>query len=184
MPSAVELGERIGLVEATLTGAQQRMIDLRADVDQLAGRADPRPTLARLSAELGNHLRVLAARADAYYGQRRLQIETLRLDGAGRIARKKIADYRSALDRHEGRRPVSSRQVLANARHAVTHRADVIAALDFRGRGWVLAEGAAGTALRSAAGVKEGDDLKLRFHDGRVDARAARVQMDTEGETG
>ena len=64
------------------------------------------------------------------------------------------------------------------------HRADVIAALDFRGRGWVLAEGTDGKALRSAAGVTAATSFELRFHDGRVDARAARVQMDTEGETG
>ena len=114
-----------------------------------AARRTPAPRSLRLSGELGNHARVIGARADAYYGQRRLQIEKLRLDNAGRVARKKIADYRSALERHDGRRPVSSRQVLANARHAVRHRADVIAALDFRGRGWVLAEGSRrqGTAL-------------------------------------
>jgi exodeoxyribonuclease VII large subunit len=182
VPSAVELGERIGRVEAALTGVRGRIAELGCELDRVAGEADPRPALSRLSEELGSHLRVIAARADAYYGQRRLQIERLRLDNAGRLARKKIADYRSALERHDGRRPVSSRQVLAGARHAVRHRADVIAALDFRGRGWVLAESEDGTALRSAADVAGGDELALRFHDGRVDARAARVQMDEEGE--
>ena len=184
VPSAVDLGERIGLVEAALADVRRRMGDLSGELDRLGGEADPRPTLLRLRGELENHARVLGARADAYYGQRRLQIEKLRLDNAGRAARKRIADYRSALDRHEGRRPVSSRQVLANARHAVRHRADVIAALDFRGRGWVLAEGADGTALRSAAAVGSGDDIGLRFHDGRVEARATRVETETEGDTG
>jgi exodeoxyribonuclease VII large subunit len=182
VPSAVELGERVGLVEAALDGVRRRIVELCGDLERVAGEADPRPALSHLGGELGNHMRVIAARADAYYGQRRLQIETLRLDNAGRVARKTIADYRSALERHDGRRPVSSRQVLANARHAVRHRADVIAALDFRGRGWVLAEGAGGKALRSAAAVTPGDELALRFHDGRVEARASRVHMDTEGD--
>jgi exodeoxyribonuclease VII large subunit len=184
VPSAVDLSERIGAVEQVLAGARRRLADAGAELEQIAGDTDPRPLLRRRSEEVSGHARLIGARAEAHYGQRRLQIEALRLDKAGRVARQRIADYRSALDRHDGRRPVSSRQVLTNARHAVRHHADVIAALDFRGRGWILAAGEDGRALRSAADVAAGDELALRFHDGRVRARAARVQMETEGEAG
>ena len=123
---------------------------------------------------------MIDARADAYYGQRRLQIESLRR-GRRRPLRTQASssDYRSALDRHDGRRPVSGRQVLANARHAVRHRADVIAALDFRGRGWVLAGRPDGRplALRGRAS-SAGDALELRFHDGRA-VRQAREEFET-----
>jgi exodeoxyribonuclease VII large subunit len=65
---------------------------------------------------------------------------------------------------------------LVHARTSLGHVVAVIAAHDFRERGWVLAEGEAGETVSSVAQVKKGERLRLRFRDGRVAARAEEIE--------
>jgi exodeoxyribonuclease VII large subunit len=73
-----------------------------------------------------------------------------------------------------------SRRRLSHARSSLGHMVRIIAAHDFRPRGWLLAEDGAGATVSSVAQVKEGQRLRLRFRDGRVRARAEEIERDNE----
>jgi exonuclease VII large subunit len=81
-----------------------------------------------------------------------------------------------------GAEPLSrrSQRRLGHARTSLRHLVSVIAAHDFRRRGWLLAEDEAGKTVSSVAQVKEGQRLRLRFRDGRVRAQAEEIERDNE----
>jgi exonuclease VII large subunit len=58
---------------------------------------------------------------------------------------------------------------LTNARRDTSHAAALVAALDFRRRGWLLAS-IAGTPVRATTDLKEGQRVDLQLHDGRAAA--------------
>ena len=62
-----------------------------------------------------------------------------------------------------------TRRRLDDAERGLVHHADVIAARDFRSRGWLLAS-AGGAPVRSAADLAPGSAIELHLHDGRASA--------------
>ena len=71
-----------------------------------------------------------------------------------------------------------ARRRLADTEKALDHVVELIAARDFRRSGWLLAADAAGEPVRSATHVAPGDELTLRFHDGRADVAVTTIQTD------
>ncbi|CAA9500771.1 MAG: Exodeoxyribonuclease VII large subunit [uncultured Solirubrobacterales bacterium] len=68
---------------------------------------------------------------------------------------------------------------IAEAGREIRHVGEVIAARDFRRRGWVLAGHPNGAPVRSAAELRPGERLRLELHDGR-----AHAIVDTSNEQG
>lgn len=107
-------------------------------------------------------------RSEAVLGVRR-ERDTLVLSG---IVLARTADRLSALAREVGERAAVSERVhrrLADTRRDVTHRAEVIAAHDFRRRGWVLVSTPEGASAASAADLRRGQPLRLHLRDGHAD---------------
>ncbi len=75
-----------------------------------------------------------------------------------------------------------ARRRLGDATRNATHSAALIAAHDFRRRGWLLAS-VAGSPVRSVAGVAAGQRIDLQLQDGGVEAVVERVNPMTESET-
>ncbi len=73
-------------------------------------------------------------------------------------------------------------QRLQRSERELTHRAELIAARDFRRRGWLLAT-AEGRSIRSAADLVPGQEIELELHDGRSRARVEDVHPDPAGST-
>jgi exonuclease VII large subunit len=57
---------------------------------------------------------------------------------------------------------------------------DVIAAHDFRRRGWLLAEDETGMTVSSVKQVEKGQRLRLRFSDGRARARVEEIEESSQ----
>jgi exonuclease VII large subunit len=64
---------------------------------------------------------------------------------------------------------------LDGAHRDAAHTAALIAARDFRRRGWLLASTSAGATVRSAFELRAGERIDLQLHDGRADAVVANV---------
>ena len=75
-----------------------------------------------------------------------------------------------------------ARRRLGDAQRSLGHVIELIAAKDFRRSGWVLAGDVDGRPMRSVAGVGQGTELRLHFHDGTADAAVTHVhQQEGEG---
>lgn len=68
-----------------------------------------------------------------------------------------------------------ARDLLADANRSVAHLAALIAARDFRRRGWLFAS-KNGSPVRSTTGLHRGDRLELQLHDGSTEAVVEQVQ--------
>jgi exodeoxyribonuclease VII large subunit len=66
-----------------------------------------------------------------------------------------------------------------DARRRVTHQADVVAARDFRRRGWLLAS-SRGQLVRSASDLANGDVVELRLYDGAATAVIEKIRQEPE----
>jgi exodeoxyribonuclease VII large subunit len=150
---------------------------------QLAVRRQGIPGLAAtvasagdLLAKLGHNVRDQAARVRT--GTRR-QLDDHGRDFSRALARL-LRDARDGIGRqaahvHEDTKRQRERlgerayRRLTDARRDTSHAAALIAAHDFRRRGWLLAS-AAGTPLCSTADFKAGQRVDLQLHDGRVEA--------------
>jgi exodeoxyribonuclease VII large subunit len=128
--------------------------------------------------------RRLAGAVDAHVarGQRRLAelVGSLRAHApAARLAarRARFETVRQALDR-EGHAAVSVRR----ERLAVlAARLDALSPLAVLGRGYAIAHGADGRVLHRAAEVSPGDALRVRLHEGEVEATTTRVRESGSG---
>jgi exodeoxyribonuclease VII large subunit len=67
-----------------------------------------------------------------------------------------------------------------DARRSVAHQAEVVAARDFRRRGWLLAS-RGGQPVRSASELAEGDSVELHLHDGAATAVIEKIHDEQEG---
>jgi exodeoxyribonuclease VII large subunit len=87
-------------------------------------------------------------------------------------------DYGHALARlvRETRTGVARR--IADTRRHVEHVAEVVAAHDFRRRGWVVATGEHDDAVSTVSELDSGSRLRLTFSDGQADAVVDRILRD------
>lgn len=120
------------------------------------------------------------------------QLETHTYDYSRAIARF-MSETLLGLDRREARqRELIARETqllsdgadsrLGAAKRDVMHLAEVIAARDFRRRGWLLAS-KDGAPVRSAAELRSGDRLDLQLNDGSASAVVEQVQSQHIGGT-
>jgi exodeoxyribonuclease VII large subunit len=151
------------LVTQARTGADRALSTLSAEVEAAAERVT-----TGTRRQLGLHERNYGRALSRLVGQARASI-------AGRLSRR-TTDVALASD------PLSrrSQRRLSHARTSLGHVVSVIAAHDFRRRGWLLAEDETGETVSSVAQVKKGQRLRLRFRDGRVRARAEQIEEDNE----
>jgi exodeoxyribonuclease VII large subunit len=145
------------------------------------------PSAAELRQQIeaaGRRVRALSRRLEV--SSQRLAACTARLARTAALTRdyerslaRLVSDSRAALARRSARsaeltaREAERARELAwrrieHARRELCHRTSVIVARDFRRRGWLLAAGADGLPLRSAATLRRGERLSLRLHDGRA----------------
>ncbi len=76
-----------------------------------------------------------------------------------------------------------SRRRLGDARRETGHAGALIAAHDFRPRGWLLAAIDDGTPVQSTADLAAGRRIDLRLHDGHASAIIETIKPDTRGAT-
>ena len=139
----------------------------------------------------------------------RLLAEVQKLGGAVRVgARRQSADHardyrralqrllreaRASVDRHTARESEQikrqgallterSRRRLDNARRNGAHVVAVIAAHDFRSRGWLLATGEDGPVL-STAELRAGQHIDLHLRDGRANVVVETIDPDSRSKT-
>ncbi len=147
-------------LDRRLTDALTRDLDARRDrleaLQERLGRQDPRAAL----------------RAD-----------TERLRGLDRRLRRATDRLLSMHQRQHARRVAElqglGRPAIAHARARVgglAGRLDALSPLRVLGRGYGIAFGPAGNALRSASEVSEGDAIRVRLHEGELHATIDRVE--------
>jgi exonuclease VII large subunit len=141
----------------------------------LARTGERLETVSERTAELGNQIgasinRQLTTHSHNYSRAiSRLMSEALAgIERADKGHRERIA---SEADRLKS----SAHDRLADADRSVAHLAALIAARDFRRRGWLLAS-KDGSPVRSAADLGPGDRLELQLHDGSTEAVVEQVQ--------
>jgi exodeoxyribonuclease VII large subunit len=135
----------------------------------IAGAAD-------LIASLGHHVSDQAARV--WTGTHR-QLDDHGRDFGHALARltreardgidRRAVQAREHVSRHGERLGEGAHRRLTDARRDASYVAALIAAHDFRRRGWLLAS-IGGTPVRATADLREGQRVDLRLHDGRAAA--------------
>jgi exodeoxyribonuclease VII large subunit len=85
-------------------------------------------------------------------------------------AERRESRVREIVDRESALLVERTRRRLDDARRDTSHQASVIAAQDFRRRGWLLASTASGRPARSTADLTIGERIHLQLHDGRAHA--------------
>jgi exodeoxyribonuclease VII large subunit len=205
VPSAAELAAEIDRAGAVLDAARDSIHALREDIAGRLEAADPSRRLDALRREMTAASGVIAARADGFYGARRLELQrwveqlargrqlvaTTRdraADLCARVAasvpriRRRHADYEAALTRLERQSRQGVERAVAGRREAARQEAAVIRAHDFRERGWMLGADEHGQPVRSAAGLAPGHTLALHLHDGHAVTRIEQVETEDQGE--
>ncbi len=207
VPSAAELRLGVGAASAQLRAVPRRLSDaaerMHTGVQLLDGpgllalRAGRVRDCAAALARTGDQLSALAGQIREYgsglrQGTRRQLADHTR-DYGGAFTRLS-GEARAGADRRESRirelvqrecalLTVSVRRRLADARRDASHRAALIAAQDFRPRGWLLASRVGGEPARSAADLSAGSRIDLHLHDGRARALVEHVNLDPGSNT-
>jgi exodeoxyribonuclease VII large subunit len=189
VPSAAELGRNIASFDAVLDGVPRTVEQLQRHLAAVAAQINCRQAIELRAAAVSAAARTLdktAARAAEIRRDVR-QAGTRVADGVQRHLDVRSRDYRRATetlmqearigyDRRQARvreyllRDGRSLTELMNrriddARRSVAHRAEVVAARDFRRHGWLLAS-SSGQPVRSASDLTAGDVVELHLHDG------------------
>ena len=76
-----------------------------------------------------------------------------------------------------------ARRRLGDARRETKHAAELVAAHDFRPRGWLLAAINDGSPVRSTADLRLGQRIGLRLHDGHANVVIETINPDTRSNT-
>lgn len=97
-----------------------------------------------------------------------------------RVLEGQRSNWLRAFDRHAASMELAGRRQLRDAGRLVDRLAAIMDAGDFRRRGWLLASGEDGRAIRSAAGVRAGERLHLHLSDGRIEAVVDTTETATE----
>jgi exodeoxyribonuclease VII large subunit len=85
-----------------------------------------------------------------------------------RDLRRRVVTQRQAVDRDASRLGPAAERLLLRHKERVVALGAVIDAKDFRRRGWVMATGAGGAAVKSVAELHPTDNLSLSFADGEA----------------
>jgi exodeoxyribonuclease VII large subunit len=175
VPVRSELVEQLGALDLRLTTATARYLDtLRHRVGDIAGRLrDP----ARLVAGGRQRVDELAIRMERVLTSRsvrereRLASARAGLDRAGRTRREtldeRLTELRSALERGLRESQSRSRSRFATA----AAKLDALSPLSVLGRGYSVVTRDDARIVRSSDEISAGDELSLRFHEGRAVAR-------------
>jgi exodeoxyribonuclease VII large subunit len=193
VPSAVELRreivatrERLDAIPRRVDATRERVRVCAGQIDcthQLAGRAarvcetareltdtltDVLAVEQRGLADVRGTLMTVPHRAARQLAAQRGTLMT----AGGALARTAEQLAQIVRDIHELAKRVhqGTRRRLDHARRDTTHRAQLIAARDFRAHGWLLAGKVDGTPVRSAADLTEGTRIHLHLHDGDAQA--------------
>ncbi len=160
--------EREGLpaMAATLARAGERVDRLMVDVHALGERV--RTGTRR---QTDDHTRDYSRALDRLLREARAGV-------ARRAARVSELVGREGLQLNE-----RSRRLLEDARRDTEHIGALIAAHDFRPRGWLLATIHDGTPVRSTADLCPGQRIHLRLHDGQSNAVIETINADTGSNT-
>lgn len=145
--------EALTAADRALARTHEQLTGLAREVHQLAQRVGQgtRRQLADHTRDYSRALARLTREARAGLDRRQARaIEQLQRDAALLIER--------------------SRRRLEDARRDTSHQAQVIAARDFRPRGWLLAGNADGRPARSVADLKPDARIDLHLHDGHAQA--------------
>jgi exodeoxyribonuclease VII large subunit len=141
----------------------------------LARTGERLQSLATRTAELGDHIRVSINRQltshSHNYSRAITRLISEALAGIDRADKR----HRALLATESDRLEAGARTRVADANQTVAHLAALIAARDFRRRGWLLASND-GNPVRSAADLHTGDRLELQLHDGSAEAVVEQVQ--------
>ncbi len=173
VPVRAELVERVGTLGARLGGGlarglERRRVDLRA-----AGARLPRPDMLlgpaqqrfdRAAEKLGRALMANERAAEGKFARvaARLRPEALPQDVARR--RQRVGELRARLDEALRRRVAEKTSALEGGVRLL----ETLSHQSVLKRGFALATRADGTLVRAAAGLAEGDVLRLRFADGET----------------
>jgi exodeoxyribonuclease VII large subunit len=172
VPVVAGVGHEIDVSIADLAADARAPTPSAAAALALPDRADWRARLRALTRRLAGAARARAARAG-----RRLAL----LGGALRAhaPAAKLAAWRARLEtlaralEREGAHAVAlRRERLA----ALAARLDALSPLAVLGRGYAIVRAADGRVLRSAREVAPGDALRIRLHEGEVEATATKVR--------
>ena len=185
---ASDLNQRVQLAQADLVRAihhylLKRRLELQACVES-RGFTDITARVLKLSARR----RELETRAaDAL--TENLRAARLRLQEARR--RLVAVDFRAAsatrriklesLERRLAAAMRRNRDLHGHKLAVAAGKLDMLSPLSVLARGYVLVQDDLGHLVTRAAGLKQGDDLKLRFEDGEVDCRVSEAQPSRVG---
>lgn len=187
VPSAGELRRQIAGAGEQLGAARHRLALARERVDGERARLQAAPRRLELVGERvaasGAQLQRSARRlGEAGRGHDRLLARFQAEARAGVARRLRSAHERLAREAERARELAFAR--LRDAERDLCHESSVIAARDFRPRGWLLASHADGRPVRSACELAPGEGLELRLHDGHARATVFEVDRDQEEHRG
>jgi exodeoxyribonuclease VII large subunit len=101
---------------------------------------------------------------------------------SARAARRGLHDRADALRRDADVVVQRAQLHLGDAERALRHACDVIAARDFRPRGWLLATRPDGRSIAAASAVAPGARLRLHFGDGQVGAAVETIELQEDSD--
>jgi exonuclease VII large subunit len=144
-------------------GAGRRKVPMAADVAVLGERLGPAAARAR-------------GKVDAF----ERAFSRLR-EQANHTFMRRLREHDRALAETGSAAAAAVHRRHADSGRQLAHVVELIAAKDFRTSGWLLAGDTEGRPVRSIAGVKPGQDLRLHFHDGVADAAVRHVHKEGDG---
>ncbi|HEY7630704.1 MAG TPA: exodeoxyribonuclease VII large subunit [Thermoleophilaceae bacterium] len=202
VPSAVELRQAIGGADRVLGALPERL----ARGSEAVAAAETRLAVGRVLGSSSAHVAAidstLDARAQAFFVEREnvVALESRRLaaceqvvaDAGMRVAelgrrlavgmRRQLADhardYGHAFTRLVREILAGAKRRIGDSRRDIEHRAAVVAARDFRRRGWIVATGEGDDPVSDLSGLDTGARLRLTFSDGQADAVVDRILRD------
>ena len=169
---------------ALLRATRARLQRWRGEVDRARARlSDPRFMMAERQQELDELHARLRQHAARTLAQRRAQTELLTRRLYGRHPRAVLANARVALGPLGVRLENAMRRRLSREAAALSDaavRLDGLSPLTILGRGYAIATRTDGRALRSAADVAVGDEIRIRLGRGSIGAGVESITFDRE----
>ena len=131
------------------------------------------------AAQLHREIHSLGERLDRTPERLRLTAERVR-NAAQRIDRTSILAVWQRVEQTGMLIAERARRRMTHAQKDTEHVLALIAARDFRQRGWLLASTGDGAPVRSAAALQSGQTIQLRLHDGQAQAQIDTVTHETQ----
>ncbi len=185
VPSRSERLRRLDAERRHLRRAlETRLHRERAMLERLqAGLSDPRFLLYLRQQDLDELVARLDRSAHRAVKSRRAEVEALHRRLSGRHPRAVLAGARARLTPLEQRLQAGMRRLLDRHRSDLAARGsalDALSPLAILGRGYALATDPHGRAIRSADGLRPGDEVEVRVKQGSFSARVTKVLSTVE----